>query len=103
MPNGCGLETVESLACPAMKTEKSLSPENRARLRAFGRRIKLMRIAEDWSQEQLAEATGLHRTFIGQVERGQRGMNIIQLWLFAKAFNVEIGELFTDEKGRPIP
>jgi transcriptional regulator with XRE-family HTH domain len=76
---------------------------NRARLKAFGLRIKLLRIARDWSQEELAEATGMHRTFIGQVERGQRGMNIISLWPLSQAFGIEIGELFVDDKGRPIP
>ena len=45
----------------------------------------------------------MHRTFIGQVERGQRGMNIIALWPLAKAFGTSIGDLFVDDKGRPIP
>jgi transcriptional regulator with XRE-family HTH domain len=76
---------------------------DRARLKAFGLRIKLLRIARGWSQEQLAEETGMHRTFIGQVERGQRGMNIIALWPMSRAFGIGIGELFVDDKGRPIP
>jgi transcriptional regulator with XRE-family HTH domain len=78
-------------------------PLNRTRLKAFGLRVKLLRTARGWSQEQLAEATGFHRTFIGQIERGQRGMNIISLWPVSAAFGIEIGELFVDDKGRPIP
>ena len=45
----------------------------------------------------------MHRTFIGQVERGQRGMNILGLWHLAQAFGIPIGDLFTDVQGRPIP
>lgn len=93
----------ESLACRAMDHETAEGRTDRARLKAFGLRIKLLRIARGWSQEQLAEATGMHRTFIGQVERGQRGMNIIALWPVSQAFGIEIGELFLDDKGRPIP
>lgn len=78
-------------------------PEDRARLKAFGLRMKLLRVSRGWSQEQLAEAAGMHRTFIGQVERGQRGMNILGLWRLSRAFGIPIGDLFTDVEGRPIP
>jgi len=83
--------------------DDAAGPADRSRLKAFGLRIKLLRTASGWSQEQLAEAAGMHRTFIGQVERGQRGMNIISLWPLAKAFGTSIGDLFVDDKGRPIP
>jgi len=78
-------------------------PEDRARLKAFGLRIKLLRVSRGWSQEQLAEAAGMHRTFVGQVERGQRGLNVLGLWRLAGAFNIPIGDLFVDVEGRPIP
>jgi transcriptional regulator with XRE-family HTH domain len=76
---------------------------DRDRLKAFGLRIKLLRVSRGWSQEQLAEAAGMHRTFVGQVERGQRGLNVIGLWRLAGAFNIPIGDLFVDVEGRPIP
>lgn len=83
--------------------DEAAGPEDRARLKAFGLRMKLLRVSRGWSQEQLAEAAGMHRTFIGQVERGQRGMNILGLWRLSRAFGVPIGDLFTDVEGRPIP
>ena len=83
--------------------EGATGPEDRARLAAFGLRIKLLRVSRGWSQEQLAEAAGMHRTFIGQVERGQRGLNVLGLWRLAGAFNVSIGDLFVDPDGKPIP
>ena len=83
--------------------EGAAGPEDRARLAAFGLRIKLLRVSRGWSQEQLAEAAGMHRTFIGQVERGQRGLNVLGLWRLAGAFNIPIGDLFIDPDGKPIP
>lgn len=83
--------------------EAPAGPEDRDRLKAFGMRIKLLRVSRGWSQEQLAEAAGMHRTFIGQVERGQRGLNVLGLWRLAGAFTIPIGDLFTDAEGRPIP
>lgn len=83
--------------------EGAAGPEDRARLKAFGLRIKLLRVSRSWSQEQLAEAAGMHRTFIGQVERGQRGLNVLGLWRLARAFNIPIGDLFIDVEGKPIP
>jgi transcriptional regulator with XRE-family HTH domain len=83
--------------------ESAAGPEDRARLKAFGLRIKLLRVSRGWSQEQLAEAAGMHRTFIGQVERGQRGLNVLGLWRLAHAFNIAIGDLFVDVEGKPIP
>ena len=63
----------------------------------------MLRVTRGWSQEQLGDEAGMHRTFIGQVERGQRGMNIIGLWRLAKAFDVPIADLFVDDKGKQIP
>jgi DNA-binding XRE family transcriptional regulator len=85
------------------QTEAAEGPEDERRLKAFGLRMKLLRVSRGWSQEQLAEAAGMHRTVIGQVERGQRGMNILGLWHLSRAFGVPIGDLFTDVEGRPIP
>jgi transcriptional regulator with XRE-family HTH domain len=84
-------------------TGSATGPEDRARLAAFGLRIKLLRVSRGWSQEQLAEAAGMHRTFVGQVERGQRGLNVLGLWRLAGAFNIPIGDLFIDVEGKPIP
>ena len=83
--------------------EGTAGPEDRARLAAFGLRIKLLRVSRSWSQEQLAEAAGMHRTCIGQVERGQRGLNVLGLWRLAGAFYVPSGDLFVDPDGKPIP
>jgi len=70
--------------------------------KAFGRRIKWLRTAHGWSQEQLADAIGMDRTFLGKVERGKHGMNTTSLWPLAKAFGKSVPDLFIDDKGQPI-
>jgi transcriptional regulator with XRE-family HTH domain len=62
-------------------------------LKAFGERIRALRDKEDWSQEELAEKTGFHRTYIGMVERGERNPSLKNLKKFADAFKISLSEL----------
>lgn len=61
---------------------------------AFGKRVRALREKLDWSQEQMGEASGLHWTYIGQVERGERNLTLESIQKIAKAFRVKIAELF---------
>lgn len=63
-------------------------------LKKFGSRIKDLRKEKKWSQEKLAEETGFHRTYIGMIERGERNPSLININVFAKAFNISLAELF---------
>lgn len=67
--------------------------EQRARLRAVGSAVREARHRRGWSQEQLAEATGLHRTYVGSLERGERNVGVLNLYLLADALAVKPGEL----------
>ena len=60
----------------------------------LGERIRTFRKAKGLSQEGLAEATGLHRTYIGGVERGERNISIVNLSSIAKALGISLTELF---------
>ena len=53
-----------------------------------GRRIKELRQKRGWSQEKLAEEAGLHRTYIGQVERGEKCIGVVNLFRIAEALGV---------------
>ena len=70
-------------------------PVNKKLLKDFGARVRELRTARGLSQEQLAELTGFHRTYIGMIERGERNLSLSNVGKFAQTFNVEIVELFT--------
>ncbi|WP_273391080.1 helix-turn-helix domain-containing protein [Actinobacillus porcinus] len=62
-------------------------------LKQLGLSIKLERVRKGLSQEDLAELSGLHRTYIGMVERAERNISVINLVLIAKALDVSIDTL----------
>jgi transcriptional regulator with XRE-family HTH domain len=59
----------------------------------FGERIALLRSERGWSQEELADRTGLHRTYISGVERGVRNPTLTVINRLAGAFSVPLSEL----------
>jgi transcriptional regulator with XRE-family HTH domain len=59
--------------------------------------IRKCRLKKGYSQEKLAELTGLHRTYIGSVERSERNISVNNLEIIANALEVEITQLFRDE------
>ena len=54
-------------------------------LEAFGNRVRELRLSLGVSQEKLAELAGLHRTYIGAVERGEKNISLINLARLASA------------------
>lgn len=62
-------------------------------LRQIGARIREQRQALGWTQQELGDQCGLHRTFIGSVERGERNVSILNLRLIASTLRVEIADL----------
>ncbi|MBE7481974.1 MAG: helix-turn-helix transcriptional regulator [Polyangiaceae bacterium] len=65
-------------------------------LKRFGQRVREFRRAAGLSQEELAERCGLHRTYIGGIERGERNVGVLNLLQLARALRVRPGELFAD-------
>ena len=57
--------------------------------------IRAHRAELDISQEQLADACGLHRTYIGSVERCERNVTLSTLEVLAAALDVSVPELLT--------
>lgn len=62
---------------------------------SVGSKIRTLRKAKGWRQEELAEHSGLHSTYIGQLERGERNATIESYLKVAGAFNISAAELFT--------
>ncbi len=61
---------------------------------AFGNRVRTLRSEGGYSQEAFADAVGLHRTYIGAIERGEQNVSIDNIARIAKALKVPISRLF---------
>ena len=59
-----------------------------------GLSIKKYREKKDWTQEQLAFEAGLHRAYIGQIERGEKNIGLVNLEKIARALNISAEALF---------
>lgn len=59
----------------------------------FGLRLRAAREEMALSQEELAEGAGLHRTYIGQVERGERNISADSMEKLADAINRPLWEM----------
>ncbi len=60
----------------------------------FGSRVRALRRAHGWSQEQLADRAALHRTYIGSVERGERNISLVNMEKIAAALGIPLSDLF---------
>ncbi len=60
----------------------------------FGENVKKHRKKQGHSREKLAELSGLHWTYIGSVERGERNISIKNIKKIADALNIKISDLF---------
>ena len=62
-------------------------------LQHLGFRLRDLRQAKNLTQADLAEKCGLHRTFVGSVERGERNVSILNLRLIARNLRVSLADL----------
>lgn len=62
----------------------------------FARNLRETRMAKGLSQESLAALCGLHRTYIGSVERGERNISIDNMAKIAQALECTIQDLLLD-------
>ncbi len=60
-----------------------------------GLNIKKYREKKDWSQEKLALEADLHRAYIGQIERAEKNIGLINLQKIAKALEINPIKLFS--------
>ena len=63
---------------------------------AFGQRVRVLRLERGLSQEALADAAGVHRTYVGSVERGERNIALDNINALADALGVSPAKLVDD-------
>lgn len=63
-------------------------------LEIFASKVRNLREQQGLSQEKLAEKSGLHRTYIGMIERLERNPSLISIYKIAEGLNVNPKELF---------
>jgi transcriptional regulator with XRE-family HTH domain len=64
----------------------------------FGKRVRQLRMRKGLSQEELGYEAGLHRTYIGQIERAEKNITLKNIAKIAKELGVNISELFDFSK-----
>ncbi len=75
--------------------KQPVAAEHRSLAIQFGKRIKQIRLQQGISsQEQLAQLAGMHRTFIGRVERGETNITLANIERLAQALGVSLAALF---------
>jgi len=62
--------------------------------RALGERIRELRRKAGYSQEGFADAAGVHRTYMGTLERGEANVSLSNMHKIARALGITLSELF---------
>jgi transcriptional regulator with XRE-family HTH domain len=68
----------------------------------FGRRVRELRNGLGISQEELADRAGLHYTYVGGIERGERNLGVVNVEKMAGALGVSLAEFFAPFSARPV-
>jgi transcriptional regulator with XRE-family HTH domain len=66
-------------------------------VRRFAVRIRELRNQHGWSQERLAEESGIHRTYLGGIETARRNPSLRNIIRIALALGVPVAALFQDQ------
>lgn len=82
----------------AVTDNDSAESAGRAWLRRVGKRVRLIRLTAELTQDELGAAADVSRSFISLIERGS-DVSALRLWRLADALHVPILQLLTDEDG----
>jgi transcriptional regulator with XRE-family HTH domain len=59
----------------------------------FGRKVRMERERRRISQEKFGELAGVHRTYVGMIERGEKNITLLNIEKFAQALDVTLKQL----------
>jgi len=65
-------------------------------LEQFGEKVRLERLKQGLSQEALATRAGVHRTYIGMIERAEKNITLANIKKIASALSIKISDLTLD-------
>lgn len=95
--------TTPQAACPRCHTTEAddVHLPDGAHVAKYGRRMRELRKERGLSQEELAHRAGLHYTYIGGIERGERNPALVNISRISTALEVSPAEFFSVLRGRP--
>ncbi len=65
-------------------------------LSAFGAVVRDLRRRRCWSQEEFADRVGVHRTYVGGIERGERNVSLVNIGRIAAGLGISLGDLMAE-------
>ena len=74
--------------------------KNQKVIKAFGNRVRVLRLIENWSQEQLANNADIPISQIGRIERGEINTTISTIFALAKALNVPVEDMIKEIRNK---
>lgn len=77
-----------------------MNPDSKI-LDEFGERLRAARIEAGLSQEDLAHQAGLHRTYVGSVERGERNISLLNMVVLSDALEIDLATLLSGLSSLP--
>ncbi len=69
---------------------------NKTILEKFGQKIREERLKQGLSQEELAAKAGVHRTYIGMIERAEKNITLENIERLALALKISLTDIFKD-------
>lgn len=66
---------------------------NKQILKQFGKRVREEREKQGISQERLGQIAGVHRTYVGMIERAEKNITLTNMEKFAKALRKKVSDL----------
>jgi transcriptional regulator with XRE-family HTH domain len=76
------------------------SPDTAAFLRALGKRIRLLRLTAELTQDELAGKAGMSRSFVSLIEHGTHGIDVARLARLAAALDLPLSTLIREAELR---
>ena len=83
-----------------MRKSKSLRKPTHRLTATLAANISAFRLANNLSQEEFADMCGIHRTYVGSVERGERNVTLSTLEVFASVIGVSVPQLLSGKTSK---